>query len=419
MFCGWLLLALEECSRAWEKLGDTSACLKLRIRSEMIADGIASRLWWDEQEIYTAWNRGRQSALRAVTAGRSAARGNANAPRGRHAQARGGPAPAPRGLRAVDLARCLPHSAAARRTRRARVARGAPRSVVAARALLGAPGARARRPPRRRARRADPARRARARARIPRRLRGPPGRAGGQRADDASGWPLLALEMRGIERASGVGCALPWVSTSAASSRHVLDFAMRGMNPLRADVLAPASGEVLEVGFGTGLNLRHYPRDGDAPSRARPDGRARRSASRSGSRRRPSPSSGTALRADGRLPFDDAPLRLRDGDLDALHDSRPGRRAARDAPRAQARRALLFIEHGRSDEPKVARFQDRWNPIQNAIARRLQREPQDRRADPRRRLRVREARALSGADGPRFLTGDVPRRSRARRPCRD
>jgi hypothetical protein len=69
VFCGWLLLALEACSQAWEKLGDTQACLKLRIRSEMIAEGVASRLWWDEQEIYAAWNRGRQSALRAVTAG--------------------------------------------------------------------------------------------------------------------------------------------------------------------------------------------------------------------------------------------------------------------------------------------------------------------------------------------------------------
>ncbi len=69
VFCGWLLLALEECARAWEKLGDTNTCLKLRIRSEMIADGIAARLWWDEQEIYAGWNRGRQSALRAVTAG--------------------------------------------------------------------------------------------------------------------------------------------------------------------------------------------------------------------------------------------------------------------------------------------------------------------------------------------------------------
>ena len=69
VFCGWLLLALEECALAWEKLGDTTVCRKLRIRSGMIAEGIASRLFWDEQEIYVGWNRGRQSALRAVTAG--------------------------------------------------------------------------------------------------------------------------------------------------------------------------------------------------------------------------------------------------------------------------------------------------------------------------------------------------------------
>jgi hypothetical protein len=68
-FCGWLLLALEACAQAWEKLGDTNACRKLRIRSEMIAEGVAGRLWWEEQEIYAAWNRGRQSPLRAVTAG--------------------------------------------------------------------------------------------------------------------------------------------------------------------------------------------------------------------------------------------------------------------------------------------------------------------------------------------------------------
>jgi len=69
VFCGWFLLALEECALAFEKLGDTTACRRLRIRASMIADGIASRLWWEEQEIFAGWNRGRQSPLRAVTAG--------------------------------------------------------------------------------------------------------------------------------------------------------------------------------------------------------------------------------------------------------------------------------------------------------------------------------------------------------------
>ncbi len=69
VFCGWMLLALEEASRAWEKLGDTNSCRKLRIRADMIAEGIASRLWWEEQELYAAWNRSRQTRLGAVTIG--------------------------------------------------------------------------------------------------------------------------------------------------------------------------------------------------------------------------------------------------------------------------------------------------------------------------------------------------------------
>lgn len=45
--------------------------------------------------------------------------------------------------------------------------------------------------------------------------------------------------------------------------RHVLvwilDNTMTRVDPLRAGLLAPARGRVLEIGFGTGANLPHYP----------------------------------------------------------------------------------------------------------------------------------------------------------------
>lgn len=43
---------------------------------------------------------------------------------------------------------------------------------------------------------------------------------------------------------------------------HLVDLAMRGeeINSLREKTLAPARGRVLEIGFGTGLNARHYPK---------------------------------------------------------------------------------------------------------------------------------------------------------------
>lgn len=46
---------------------------------------------------------------------------------------------------------------------------------------------------------------------------------------------------------------------------RMVDHGMRGdnINALRALVLAPVRGRVLEIGFGTGLNARHYPKDLD------------------------------------------------------------------------------------------------------------------------------------------------------------
>ncbi|MFQ5698130.1 MAG: hypothetical protein ACE5IL_07580, partial [Myxococcota bacterium] len=69
VFCGWFLLGLEEAARAWEALGDERQCKKLTIRTEMTAEALSDRLWWDEEQIYAGWDRGRDEGLRVVTAG--------------------------------------------------------------------------------------------------------------------------------------------------------------------------------------------------------------------------------------------------------------------------------------------------------------------------------------------------------------
>lgn len=147
---------------------------------------------------------------------------------------------------------------------------------------------------------------------------------------------------------------------------HVLDFAMRRMAPLRDDVLAPASGEVLEIGFGTGLNLPHYPSTVARLYAVDPmDALQRRVAERIAAA--PFPVERHRLRADGRLPFDAARFdcAAMTWTLCTIPDPVAALRELRRVLKPGA--PLLFIEHGRSDDPKVARFQERWNPIQNRI----------------------------------------------------
>jgi ubiquinone/menaquinone biosynthesis C-methylase UbiE len=183
---------------------------------------------------------------------------------------------------------------------------------------------------------------------------------------------------------------------------HILDFAMRGMNPLRGDVLAPASGDVLEIGFGTGLNLRHYPASvrrlcAVDPMNALQQRVAERIAAA------PFPIERHQLRADGRLPFDAARFdcAAMTWTLCTIPDPIAALRELRRVLKPGA--ALLFIEHGRSDDAKVARFQDRWNPIQNRIGAGCN---VNRKID----ALIREAGfgfeklERFKADGPRFLT---------------
>ena len=69
VFCGWFQLALEEVQRACEQNGDATAAKKLQIRSRMIAEAIAERLWWDEGCVFVARDRQRDEQLCVAQAG--------------------------------------------------------------------------------------------------------------------------------------------------------------------------------------------------------------------------------------------------------------------------------------------------------------------------------------------------------------
>jgi ubiquinone/menaquinone biosynthesis C-methylase UbiE len=146
----------------------------------------------------------------------------------------------------------------------------------------------------------------------------------------------------------------------------VLELAMRALGELRAPTLAAAHGEVLEIGFGTGLNLPHYPAGVTKlvtadPMSALPERVRERIASAR------FPVEVHHLPADRTLPFDAGRFDCVTMTWTLCTIAEPVA-AVREMRRVlKPGGSLLFVEHGRSDDPKVARWQDRWNPIQNWI----------------------------------------------------
>ncbi len=146
-----------------------------------------------------------------------------------------------------------------------------------------------------------------------------------------------------------------------------LDLVMRPMAELRPGVLEDAHGDVLEIGFGTGLNLPHYPpavaRLATAdPMRHMPAKTHQRIAAAQ------FPVELHHLPADGGLPFagDRFDCVTITWTLCTIPDPVAALREAHRVVKPGGR--VCFIEHGRSDDPQVARWQDRWNPVQKFLA---------------------------------------------------
>jgi ubiquinone/menaquinone biosynthesis C-methylase UbiE len=140
--------------------------------------------------------------------------------------------------------------------------------------------------------------------------------------------------------------------------RSIAKVERAGLRDLRQGLLAGASGKVLEIGGGTGLNLPLY-----GPSIeltvTEPDPPMLKRLQRKVGEQRPA---AKVLRA----PAEDLPFE--DGTFDTVVstlvlcgvDDQP--RALREVRRLlRPGGTLLFIEHVRSDEPGLARFQDRMN----------------------------------------------------------
>jgi ubiquinone/menaquinone biosynthesis C-methylase UbiE len=135
----------------------------------------------------------------------------------------------------------------------------------------------------------------------------------------------------------------------------------------RRETLAPLFGHVLEIGFGTGLNLPYYPQQ---VTKLTVVDRERMLKGRVAKRIAVSriPVELAQLDASDNLPFDDDSF---DGvattlTLCSIEDAQ--------SALAEIRRTLkregqyVFLEHGRSRDESVAKRQDRFNPIQKIIA---------------------------------------------------
>ena len=168
-----------------------------------------------------------------------------------------------------------------------------------------------------------------------------------------------------------------------------------GLLALREQLLSGVSGRVVEIGAGTGRNLAFYG-DGVELTVTEPDPHmARRLEQRIEERSRPV----KLVQAPAEdLPFEDGQFDVAVSTL-VLCGVDDQARALGEVRRVlKPGGELIFIEHVRSDEPRLARWQDRLNPLNRVVAR-CNCNRRDGGRDPRRRLHDHEARARRAAEG--------------------
>jgi ubiquinone/menaquinone biosynthesis C-methylase UbiE len=139
----------------------------------------------------------------------------------------------------------------------------------------------------------------------------------------------------------------------------------QGLTTMRRDLLAHASGRVLEVGGGTGANLAHYGASVESLTVTEPEAAMLKRLERHARADAP----GTIVL---RAPAEDLPFE--DGTFDTVVstlvlcgvDDQP--RAVREIQRVlRPGGRFLFLEHVRSDDPKLAKKQDHMNWVNRLV----------------------------------------------------
>ena len=133
-----------------------------------------------------------------------------------------------------------------------------------------------------------------------------------------------------------------------------------GLQDMRAELLAGARGRTLELGAGTGLNLAHYTDAVTELVLTEPDPHMARRLRKRLEEEPPAPGRVEVIEAQAeRLPFEDQSFNTVVSTLVLCSVESPGGAAAEIARVLKSDGRLLYLEHVRSGDPAVARWQDR------------------------------------------------------------
>ncbi len=148
---------------------------------------------------------------------------------------------------------------------------------------------------------------------------------------------------------------------------RLLDFTMSGsqLAPYRQETLSPVEGKVLEIGFGTGLNLSYYPENIEKLVTVDPNPGANKLAQKRIKK--------ADIEVDSRvLNGENLPMEANTFDTVVSTWTLCSIPKVEQAI-AEIHRVLkpggkfVFIEHGLSDEPSVQKWQNHLTPIQKIV----------------------------------------------------